>query len=309
MALQGTLETFSLPDVLQLLSSTKKSGCLRISGDRGDGTVWVADGKIVSGDASGAPHASDGVEVVFELLRFDDGEFVFDEGGDAPSLDDPVGVDDTLTAANRLLDEWKQIQSVVPSSEHWVSLTAEISDDDVTIGAADWKALVAIGSGLPFASLSSRLELGELAVARVLRSLSDLGVVQVGDPHDDEIEVVEVVEVVEEVDESPSAAVLDAPSPFDPDALVVEDRDPVSESTTIEDAAGVGGEEPETDVEPGEAAEIARQLANLSPKAARAVAVAAQATTDEERDAALAEVEASDEQINRELLLKFLGTV
>ncbi|HMQ28446.1 MAG TPA: hypothetical protein PKA98_20835, partial [Acidimicrobiales bacterium] len=60
----------------------------------------------------------------------------------------------------------------------------------------------------------------------------------------------------------------------------------------------------------GDAAEVARQLANLSPKAARAVAAAARATTVEEREAALAEVTAEgDEPINRGLLLKFLSSV
>jgi hypothetical protein len=59
----------------------------------------------------------------------------------------------------------------------------------------------------------------------------------------------------------------------------------------------------------GDPSEIARQLANLSPRAAKAVAAAAKATTDEERDAALATIEAEDETINRGLLLKFLGAV
>jgi hypothetical protein len=58
-----------------------------------------------------------------------------------------------------------------------------------------------------------------------------------------------------------------------------------------------------------DAAEIARQLANLSPRAAKAVAAAAKATTDEEREAALAAIEAEDDTVNRGLLLRFLGSV
>jgi hypothetical protein len=59
-----------------------------------------------------------------------------------------------------------------------------------------------------------------------------------------------------------------------------------------------------------DAAEVARQLSNLSPAAARAVAAAAKATTDEEREAALAAVaQEGDEPIDRELLLRFLASV
>jgi hypothetical protein len=55
---------------------------------------------------------------------------------------------------------------------------------------------------------------------------------------------------------------------------------------------------------------MAKPLASLSPKAARAVAAAAKAATDEEREAALAGVsDDDDEPINRGLLLKFLSSV
>ena len=61
------------------------------------------------------------------------------------------------------------------------------------------------------------------------------------------------------------------------------------------------------DEEDTSAAEFARHLASLSPRAAQAVAAAARAETVEEREAALAEVASSDETIDHDLLLRFLG--
>jgi hypothetical protein len=55
--------------------------------------------------------------------------------------------------------------------------------------------------------------------------------------------------------------------------------------------------------------EIARQLATLSPRAASAIRAAVEATTDEERSAALDGVDGEDEPLNRGLLLKFLSSV
>ena len=55
--------------------------------------------------------------------------------------------------------------------------------------------------------------------------------------------------------------------------------------------------------------ELAKQLATLSPRAASAIRAAAEATTDEERDAALDEVDDEDQPLNRGLLLKFLSSV
>jgi hypothetical protein len=100
---------------------------------------------------------------------------------------------------------------------------------------------------------------------------------------------------------------------FDPNALVIEDTAPLSASDPLSPPADeppvFGGAPPAGDADPSDAAEIARQLANLSPKAAKAVAAAAKATTPEERERALAEVDDEEDPINRDLLIKFLGSV
>src|SRR5688500_15315440 len=78
VALQGTLDTFALPDVLRLLASTKKTGRLHLTGGRGSGSVYVDSGSVVAAEASGARNATSIIEVLFELLRYPDGSFVFD---------------------------------------------------------------------------------------------------------------------------------------------------------------------------------------------------------------------------------------
>lgn len=98
----------------------------------------------------------------------------------------------------------------------------------------------------------------------------------------------------------PSLASL-APS----DAVLNGDADGGSDAGSMFD----GATDAEADADDLNPAEMARQLANLSPKAAKAVAAAAKATTEAERDAALAAVEAEDGSVNRGLLLKFLGSV
>ena len=49
MALQGNIETFALPDVLRLLSSTSKTGKLRLEGTRGEGTTSSSRYDRISG--------------------------------------------------------------------------------------------------------------------------------------------------------------------------------------------------------------------------------------------------------------------
>lgn len=176
MALSGTLETFSLPDVLRLLASTKKTGLLTLEGDRGTGRVWVDDGEIVAAESDRASGEVDGV--VFDLLRFEDGSFEFAAGA-APTDDDVTrrDVDGALEAAGALLEEWREIESVVPSLDVWVRLVPEI-DGDVTIGTDQWRVLAHIGTGASGHRIAGELEQGELDVCRQLKDLIDGGLVE-----------------------------------------------------------------------------------------------------------------------------------
>ncbi len=59
MKLEGSLDAFSLPDVFQLLSFTKKSGGLHLAQDGSDGVVFLAGGQVTgaSADSSRQPLA------------------------------------------------------------------------------------------------------------------------------------------------------------------------------------------------------------------------------------------------------------
>jgi predicted DNA-binding transcriptional regulator len=329
VALQGTIETFALPDVMRLLASTKKTGCLRLSGSRGNGSIWVDSGTIVASEASGARHATSPVDVFFELLRFKEGDFVFDADVTADSPGSAAEVEPTLDEAEKMLGEWKAIEAVVPSLAAWVELAPELTDEEITVDSARWRVLVAVASGVTVDELGDQFEMSELTISRQVKELVDAGLVKVGEaptgaaytpstpapliepepaPVLEPAVVTEPEELVEETDlGAPALRLADNGhngfDSLDHDVMVGE-PDPTPSPEPAPVAVGTAFEPDPTD-----AAEIARQLANLSPKAAKAVAAAAKATTVEEREAALAEVDDDEDPINRELLIKFLGSV
>jgi hypothetical protein len=182
LALQGTLDTFSLPDVLKLLATTSKTGRLRIDGDRGQGSVWMRDGRVVDADADRSVDGAPTDEVVFELLRFGSGSFAFDADNHTPNAEHPDEVDDLLRRANALLSEWTELEAVVPSLDHRVSLTSELSSDEVTIDTDRWRSLVAVAGGRSVGEVASSLGLSELNVSRAVRDLVELGVADVDRP-------------------------------------------------------------------------------------------------------------------------------
>ncbi|MEY2435489.1 MAG: resuscitation-promoting factor RpfA [Acidimicrobiaceae bacterium] len=329
MALQGTLDTFALPDVLRLLASTKKTGRLRLRGDRGDGSVWVDSGSVVAAESSGSGPDGTAVDVVFELLRFAEGSFTFDAGTTAENAGAPSDVEPLLKKAESQLVEWRDIETVVPSLDAWVVLAGDLPEAEVTLDVERWRTIVSIGSGTSVAEIGRALGLAEVAVCRRVKDIVELGLGAVlapsvehetapepelseyeGDSHG----VLEPLEPLESIEPAPwatspsTSSVEDVPA-YEPFSVDLKSPSYVEDIVVPPlDIAPIGFGP--ADDEAVDADEVARQLASLSPRAARAVAAAAKADTLEEREAALAGVTGEDDEpINRGLLLKFLSSV
>ena len=82
MALSGTLDTLSLPELCELLSGTNKTGALHVRSETGQGVLWFTEGQVCAGEAggqTGPPPGPSGEllerlhDVCFELFRYTEG--------------------------------------------------------------------------------------------------------------------------------------------------------------------------------------------------------------------------------------------
>lgn len=180
MALQGTIDSFPVVDVLGLLSASAKTGCLELTGDRGHGSLWLRDGKIVAGDVHDHPTTGP-AEVVFELLLFEEAafEFVVGEYGQAEAFESSVV--EAIEHAEQMLEVWQQVRDVVPDLSMQITLVTEIEGDEVTLSAADW-SLVARCVGQPtVGEVLGELGLGEFDGCSHLADLVERGLVEVSE--------------------------------------------------------------------------------------------------------------------------------
>ena len=242
MSLHGSLETFALPDVLTLLSSTKKSGELRVTGPNLDGRVWVQDGQLVG---SAAGRASDHVDAVFELLRLTDGAFAFEQDQAAPSPQRPTPLEPVLAAAQSRLIEWREIEAVVPSLEAAVRLVPEVPGPEVVMSAEQWRLVVAAAEHRTVDAIGAALGFGQFDACRAVKELVDAGLASVaGRPAPAAV-------VIEETEPEPVAVVEESEPVREPEPLVADelDDDPLPAglvqmvATTDEPAAEFEGEE------------------------------------------------------------------
>jgi hypothetical protein len=177
VALLGELDVFGLDDVLRVLASTGKTGCLHVDGELGRGRVWMYDGALLSIEAQRARPGTSPEDVAFELLRLERGSFTFRADEPLPVEGPaPLDLDVVLDGARLLLDEWEALRAFVPSLDHHVVLRTALAAETVTIDARAWMTLQAVGGGRSVAQLAGVLDVDELECVRRVRDLLDLGV-------------------------------------------------------------------------------------------------------------------------------------
>lgn len=115
MAIKGSLKEASLPDVLQLLSMGKKTGCLGLSFHDSFGSIYFDSGRICHAAIVNRP--LDTENSVYTLFTWTSGTFNFEAGVEPEAGAALVSVDpqSLLLEGARRVDEWSLIEKKIPS--------------------------------------------------------------------------------------------------------------------------------------------------------------------------------------------------
>lgn len=343
MSLQGSLETFALPDVLVLLSSTKKDGELRVVGGRVDGRLWLEKGQMVHANVGG--RETPFVDAIFELLRLDAGTFNFEGDSPAPHRAEPHPIDLVLADAQVRLSEWNDIARVVPHLDAVVDMAADAPGDEVTISRDHWHLLRKVAGGRSVHELMDALGRTEFDTCRTVKELVEakLASIDVHAKPRDKAAPAEAPKAKDEpkveLEPAPAPEAKASPPKLDPSERPAAKDEPKPQvkpkDTAAQDElaalAALAASQPKvraTTSTNGEPTSSARPVATKTqapqPAAEEAKALVAQLAAlsgdDEEEVAAkvtehlasggeLPDVADGDEPINRGLLLKFLSSV
>jgi hypothetical protein len=137
MAFQGSLAELPLPDILQLVAVSGKTGRFTIKSERDAGRIFLADGQIV--------HAKigqlEGEEAIYELAIWTEGDFVFTP--DDESVPKTINKSNTslLMEAARRIDEWKVLSKRVPSTRLVPVFTEDGGGATITLSPAEWSVI------------------------------------------------------------------------------------------------------------------------------------------------------------------------
>ncbi len=169
---QGSLEEVKLPDVIQLMSVSSKTGCFIMSQGEVSGSIYLKDGQIVhavSGDLQGE-------EAIYTLAIWEKGQFEFKLGVTSEETTVTKRNTNILMEMARKLDEWRVLRKKVPSLDLIPELDS-LGHKKVSFNTQEWHVLSKINGVNSITQIASLTNLVPIDVAKLIYGLVASGLV------------------------------------------------------------------------------------------------------------------------------------
>jgi len=168
MAFQGSLAELHLPDIIQLVSVSGKTGVFHLSDASHRGDIWLHEGRIVHAETEDLS----GEEAVYALAIWRTGEFRFEAGVAAPRQTIQKSNTNLLMEAARRLDEWRVLSKKIPSVElvpEFVIL--ENREGQINLNTMEWLLLSKIDGHRSVRQIAAAAGMGVFDAAKLLYGL------------------------------------------------------------------------------------------------------------------------------------------
>jgi hypothetical protein len=168
MAFQGSLAELQLPDIIQLVSVSGKTGVFHLVDGRRRGQIWLHEGRIVHAETED----SSAEEAVYSLAIWRTGEFRFEPGIAAPRHTIQKSNTNLLMEAARRLDEWRVLSKKIPSVElvpEFVIL--ENREGQINLNTMEWLLLSKIDGRRSVKDVAGAAGMGVFDAAKLLYGL------------------------------------------------------------------------------------------------------------------------------------------
>jgi Domain of unknown function (DUF4388) len=165
MAFQGSLKELPLPDIIQLVSVSGKTGKFTLTRESDRGFIYLKNGQMVHalvGDLVGE-------EAIYALAIWNQGEFQFSPAEEPDRQTITKSNTNLLMEAARRLDEWRVLSKKIPSVEYVPELMArENRHEQVTVNPQEWMLITKIDGQRSIAEIGRALNMSSFDVAKIL---------------------------------------------------------------------------------------------------------------------------------------------
>ncbi len=168
MAFQGSLKELPLPDIIQLVSVSGKTGKFTLAQEGMTGYIYLKNGQMI--------HATVidliGEEAIYALAIWNHGEFQFSPGEEAPQQTITKSNTNLLMEAARRLDEWRVLSKKIPSVDLVPSLVPRQNrHEQITLNPQEWLVITQIDTRRSIVEIGKALRMSGFDVAKLLYGL------------------------------------------------------------------------------------------------------------------------------------------
>jgi hypothetical protein len=179
MAFQGSLAELHLPDIIQLVSVSGKTGVFHLTEGNNRGAIWLLDGRIVHSQLGDL----EGEEAVYALAIWRRGEFRFEAGQPAPRQTIQKTNTNLLMEAARRLDEWRVLSKKIPSVDLVPEFVVRTNrEGQINLNTMEWLLLSKIDGKRTIRQIAAATRMGVFDAAKLLYGLVATDLISLRDP-------------------------------------------------------------------------------------------------------------------------------
>jgi hypothetical protein len=175
MAFQGSLAELHLPDIIQLVSVSGKTGVFHLMDGHLKGQIYLHEGRIVHATLDDVS----GEEAVYALAIWNKGDFKFEPA--APSEIKTISKSNTnlLMEAARRLDEWRVLSKKIPSVEMIPEFVVqENREGQINLNTSEWLILSKIDAHRSVKAIGQASGLSVFDASKILYGLIATGLIR-----------------------------------------------------------------------------------------------------------------------------------
>ncbi|HET6898390.1 MAG TPA: DUF4388 domain-containing protein [Vicinamibacteria bacterium] len=175
MAFQGSLAELHLPDIIQLVSVSGKTGVFHLVDGHLKGQIYLHEGRIVHAQLDEIT----GEEAVYALAIWNKGDFKFEPA--PPSEIKSISKSNTnlLMEAARRLDEWRVLQKKIPSVEMIPEFVVQESrEGQINLNTSEWLILSKIDAHRSVKAIAHASGLSVFDASKILYGLIATGLIR-----------------------------------------------------------------------------------------------------------------------------------
>jgi uncharacterized protein DUF4388 len=174
MAFQGSLKELPLPDIIQLVSVSGKTGVFALKRDgNSNGEIYLRGGQIVHAQVGDLR----GEEAVYELAIWPEGDFVFTPGMETELTTIQKSNTNLLMEAARRIDEWQVLSKRIPSTRLVPVFTNQSATTSVSLTPHEWALICKIDERRTIEEVALGLNMSAFEVCKLLYGLITSGLI------------------------------------------------------------------------------------------------------------------------------------